>query len=197
MILFFDTETTGLHDFKMPPDHDCQPHLVQLGALLTDNDGEAINSVSLIVNPGAPIPRQASDVHGITDDRAKAFGVSPNVAAPLFSQLLRLADTVVAHNLKYDVAIMRTAWSRNGNAGLDAALSGKTLVCTAETAAPVVNLPPTERMKAAGFNKPKTPKLEECMSYFFNEGLDGAHDALVDVTACKRVYFKLKELGGV
>jgi DNA polymerase-3 subunit epsilon len=63
-----------------------------------------------------------------------------------------------------------------------------------EAAAPIVNLPPTERMLAAGFNKPKAPKLEECIHHFFGETLAGAHDALVDVRACARVYFHLQTL---
>ena len=49
-------------------------------------------------------------------------------------------------------------------------------------------------MRAAGFNKPKSPKLEECIEHFFGEKLSGAHDAMVDVGACKRVYFNLKAL---
>ena len=70
----------------------------------------------------------------------------------------------------------------------------KPLFCTMEAAAPIVNLPPTERMLAAGFNKPKAPKLEEAIRFFFDESLDGAHDAMVDVIACRRIYFHLKNL---
>jgi len=50
-------------------------------------------------------------------------------------------------------------------------------------------------MLAAGFTKPKPPKLEECIRHFFNEELDGAHDAMVDVRACRRVYFHLQTMG--
>jgi DNA polymerase-3 subunit epsilon len=63
-----------------------------------------------------------------------------------------------------------------------------------EAATPVLNLPPTERMIAAGFDKPKPPKLEECIRHFFNEDLEGAHDAMADVIACRRVYFHLAAL---
>ena len=38
MTIVFDTETTGLADFSKPPEHECQPRLVQLGALLLDSD---------------------------------------------------------------------------------------------------------------------------------------------------------------
>nr|WP_299241463.1 hypothetical protein [uncultured Halomonas sp.] len=37
-ILFFDTETTGLPDWKVPSDSEHQPHLVQLAAVLADDD---------------------------------------------------------------------------------------------------------------------------------------------------------------
>lgn len=50
------------------------------------------------------------------------------------------------------------------------------------------------RMLAAGISKPKAPKLAECVKHFFGEDLAGAHDALVDVRACARVFFRLRDL---
>ncbi len=40
MILFYDTETTGLVDDRAPPEAAHQPHFVQLACLLTENDGQ-------------------------------------------------------------------------------------------------------------------------------------------------------------
>lgn len=37
--LFFDTETTGLPDTRMPPEWEGQPHICQLGAIMTDEQG--------------------------------------------------------------------------------------------------------------------------------------------------------------
>lgn len=196
MILFFDTETTGFFQDRLPIDHQEQPYIVQLAAELTDDDGEPISGFSFIVDPGISngvfIPDRASDVHGITNDRAVQFGVSAEFALSSFIHLYQRADIVCAHNIKFDRGVMEAAIARHYGKVMPLR---KTLFCTMEAASPVVNLPPTERMLAAGFTKPKPPKLEECIRHFFNEELDGAHDAMVDVRACRRVYFHLQTIG--
>ncbi|WEK42943.1 MAG: 3'-5' exonuclease [Candidatus Sphingomonas colombiensis] len=193
MILFFDTETTGFFNERQPVNHPSQPHIVQLAALLTEDDGTAVMSMSTIIDNGVPIPAQASSVHGITTEIADARGIEPEIAMQMFGHLYRLADTVVAHNIKFDKGVVEAEiFRRHG----EVRRLTKSLFCTMEAASPIVNLPPTERMLAAGFDKPKPPKLEECILHFFNEPLDGAHDAMIDVVACQRVFFHLKSLEG-
>jgi DNA polymerase-3 subunit epsilon len=58
---------------------------------------------------------------------------------------------------------------------------------------PICNLPPTAKMIAARRNHPKTPNLGEAFEFFTGEKLEGAHSALVDVDACMRIYFALKD----
>lgn len=199
MILFFDTETTGLVDYRMPESHEWQPHLVQLAMLLTEDDGTEVSSVSIVVDPGVDIPLAASSVHGITTDKAKRCGLSAPVAVAIFERMLRKASIVVAHNIKFDCLVMITQWARHSltTIPLNRVFGDKKKICTMEAALQIVNLPPTERMLAAGIEKPKPPKLSECIQHFFGEELEGAHDALVDVHACKRVYFKLQEQGHI
>jgi DNA polymerase-3 subunit epsilon len=196
MILFFDTETTGFFDDRLPIDHEAQPYIVQLAAQLCEDSGEPVAGFSFIVSPGSPgnvvdIPERAAAVHGITTEKAIQFGVSAEFALSAFTHLYQRADLVCAHNIKFDKGILEVAIARYYGKTM---LLRKPLFCTMEAASPVVNLPPTEKMIAAGFTKPKPPKLEECIRHFFNEELDGAHDAMVDVTACQRVYFHLKSL---
>lgn len=191
MILFFDTETTGFYDNRLPPDHDGQPHVVQLAMLLTDDAGAERLSASLIIDCPHPIPSRASDVHGITNEVAGRFGVDLEASIDLFRHFYRLADIVVCHNVAFDVPVMA---SEIGRFQKHAVNLTKPTFCTMEAATPIVNLPPTERMLAAGFNKPKPPKLEECIAHFFGEKLEGAHDAMIDVAACRRVYLHLKSL---
>ena len=195
MILFFDTETTGLPNYGLPTDHESQPHLVQLACLLTEHDGQERTAVSIVVDPLVPIPEAASRVHGITDDVAERCGVPVRVAAALFAELLDRATVLVAHNIEFDAAVMRSALRREAMS--EKGFSFVEAVCTMTAAAPIVSLPPTAKMVAAGFHKPKPPRLAECCQHFFGEPLPGAHDAMVDVRACARVFRHLKALGAV
>lgn len=195
MILFFDTETTGFFDDRLPVDHEGQPYIVQLAAQLCHDNGSPVAGFCFVVDPGiskgVTIPARAAEVHGISDEMAVAFGVSAEFALSAFTHLYQRADLVCAHNIKFDKGILEVAIARQYGRTMPLR---KPLFCTMEAASPVVNLPPTERMRAAGFDKPKPPKLEECIRHFFNEDLEGAHDAMVDVVACRRVYLHLKSL---
>lgn len=189
--LFFDTETTGLPDFRAPSDAPQQPHLVQLAMILMDDALVERACVSVIVKPdGWVIPEEGpAAVHGITNAMANAVGVPEKVAVHLYHSLLYGTGAVgVAHNSDFDLRIMRIAMLRAGftKEWLDARAPAN--YCTMKAATPIVNLPPTPKMVAAGFNKPKNASLSECIMHFFGETLEGAHDALVDVRACVRVY---------
>ena len=191
MILFFDTETTGFYRDRLPLDHPDQPHIVQLAAQLCDLSGNPVAGFSFIVAGCGPIPEQASSVHGITDEAAARLGISLETALDLFTHLYTRADLVVAHNIKFDRGVIEVAIARHYKKVMPLR---KPLFCTMEAATPIINMPPTERMLAAGFTKPKPPKLEECIKHFFGEDMVDAHDAMADLVACRRVYFHLQTL---
>ena len=195
MILFWDTETTGFFDDKLPVDHEAQPYIVQLAAQLCEDDGVPIAGFSLIVDPGISngivIPEKAAAVHGITNERAVQLGCSAEFALSAFTHLYQRADLLCAHNAKFDKGITEVAIARHYGKTMPLR---KPIFCTMEAATPIINLPPTERMIAVGINKPKAPKLEECIRHFFGEELSGAHDAMIDLAACRRVYLHLQSL---
>lgn len=195
MILFWDTETTGLPDDRLPPDHEAQPYIVQLAAQLCRDDGAAVAGFSLIVDPGISngvfIPERASAVHGITNEIAVQFGCSAEFALSAFSHLYQRADIICAHNAKFDKAVTETAIARHYGRIMPLR---KQLFCTMEAATPIVNLPPSERMKAVGIDKPKPPKLEEATQFFFGHGIERAHDAMADTQACAKLFFYLRSL---
>lgn len=198
MILFFDTETTGLPDFRAPADHPRQPHLVQLAALLTEEDGTERASFSILVKPPEDgIPAEAAAVHGISTEIAERCGFSNARAVAMWDEMASRAALLVAHNIQFDMTVMATAWRRVLSVlrpDMKAEHGERARFCTMKASAPVVNLPPTDRMRAAGFTGPKSPKLAECIQHFFSEELAGAHDALADVRACARVFFHLRTL---
>ena len=66
---------------------------------------------------------------------------------------------------------------------------GKTIICTMLASMNIVKAIPKRN------GQWKWPKLEECMNHFFNETIEGAHDALVDVRATARVYYHLHKIG--
>jgi DNA polymerase-3 subunit epsilon len=182
MILIFDTETTGLLIKGQPT-----PHLVQLAAMLMDHKGRECASISLIIRPdGYEIPPKASAIHGISTAMAMDCGVPLIVACGMFSNLIKISSLQVAHNAEYDCAIILAAFQR-----VSRPVPTLNTACTKELASPILNLPPTEKMLAAGFNKPKSPNLAECMQFFFREEIVNAHNALIDTKCCARVYFEI------
>jgi len=198
VILFFDTETTGLPDYRSPSNAPHQPHLVQLAHILCEDDGSDVEQANVIIRPdGWTIPDDVAAIHGITTEIAMEKGIPMAEAMDAFLTARRRAELRVAHNVSFDDRIMRIAMLRHGLVREDIeTLEAGRKFCTVQATTTLVNLPPTEKMVAAGFNKPKPPKLIECIKHFFGEDLDGAHDAMVDVSACRRVYFHLQTLQG-
>lgn len=203
MDLFFDVETTGLPPYRgCPATHADMPHLVQFAAILSDPVTEReCASVSMLVRPeGWEIDDKIAELTGITHEMASAAGVTEWSAAMMFAALARAAKRVIAHNLAFDVQMMDAALVRAAQKTprlavphLDSLLGDDVeRICTMQLSLPVLDLPPTEKMVAAGFNKPKPPKLGEAYEFFKGEPLVGAHDALVDVRACRDVFLALQ-----
>lgn len=187
MILFFDTETTGLpKNWKAPvTDLENWPRLVQLAYLVYDFDGNLIHSCNEIVKPnGFVIPADASNVHRITTDIANQRGSKIEEVFELFSIHLRRAKVVVAHNMAYDEKIIGSELIR---LGLDNILDSKEKICTMEST--------VDLCKIDGPYGYKWPKLEELHRFLFKHDFDGAHDALADIQATARCFWELKKRG--
>lgn len=188
LILVLDCETTGLVLEDRPLSDPAQPRIVQLACLLLDDDQELASMSVIVARDGRPIPAEAAAVHGIDDALADRCGVALAAALGMFLRLARLAELLVAHNALFDLQAVRAGFYQLGAPAVAQEIATMPSACTMEMAGPVVNLPPTEKMVAAGFMWPKSPSLAECVRHFFAEDLVGAHDALVDVRACARVY---------
>ena len=103
-IAVFDLETTGLDHRKS--------RIVTACAALIDADGKIIgNDIEWLADPGIEIPVEASNVHGITTEIARARGRGlAEVVGEIVTTLRGYFDAgipVVAYNAPYDFTILR------------------------------------------------------------------------------------------
>lgn len=194
MILFFDTETTGLPNFDEKARHPSQPHMVQLAAILTEDDGTLLEKFCVLIKPkGWVIPPEVIAVHGITNEMA-ATGMDEAVAARKLLELIRKASLIVAFNVMFDKFIARIAMRRyelitDEN---DAWWKGLPTYCPMRKMTDICQLP---NANGRG-GKFKFPKLQEAYQHAFGRPFDKAHDAIADVTATMQLYFWLQLNGG-
>lgn len=187
MNLIFDTETTGLpvKGHYENPKHPETPRVVELAALLIDNDGVVHNHINtLIVPENFEIPIKASAVHGITTAMAYEKGRPYEDVITEFRELSKQADTLVAHNLVYDMLCIAGDFYRFY--GSLPNFTRFSQYCTKEATTDICKIPsPWKR----GY---KWPSLDEAYQHLFNAPVVGAHRAMTDVRHTARIFFKVK-----
>lgn len=187
MYLIFDTETTGLpvKGQYENPKHPSTPRVVELAALLVDHDAKVHGHLSTIIIPeGFEVPAAAANVHGITTDIAYAEGRPYEEVIKEFRDLSKAADTLVAHNLVYDMLCIAGDFYRFY--GSLPNFDRFQRYCTKEATTPICAIPsPWGR----GF---KWPSLDEAYYHYFKEPIHGAHRAMTDVRHTTRILFACK-----
>lgn len=185
MKLFFDTETTGLPSYNKPLNDISQPHICQLGMLVTNDEGASISQVDVLVKPEGRfvITPQLTAIHGIDMAMCEKDGLPIRDILDTFEKTAFHCDTWVAHNLKFDRMLLDIQFARN-NMILPSPLAHE---CTMLASQSIIRL--------KGKYGYKWPKLSEAYEYYFKKPLENAHNAIHDVIACKDVYFEMKRLG--
>ncbi len=192
-VLIFDTETTGLPIFKESSSHPDQPHIVQLAAILEDDDGNIRSILNCIIRPDGnwQMAPQALAVHGVTPEIAEQFGLPEKEVYSLFWNMLSQADTLVAHNLSFDFFMLRIAAKRNDMPEPKDIKIKK--FCTVTESKGILKLPPTEKMLMSGINSFKSPNLNEAYQHFYGQEIVGAHNAMNDAKYCRKIYHAIKK----
>lgn len=182
--MFFDTETTGVPDFKAPSEDPKQPHIVEFAAVLVDSETlESVASVHLVTRPdGWEIPTETTAIHGMTTARAMEIGVPERFVVQTALELGRRASLRVGHSQQFDARIVRIGLMRFGF-GSAAADEWKAMPaeCTAQLARPFTGLP-----------KNKLPTLAEAFKHFTGRAFERAHTAKADTLACAELYWAIK-----
>lgn len=163
----FDLETTGI-DVETS-------RIVSAHVGVLDADGQLVEEWNWLADPGVEIPAGASDVHGITTERARAEGrpareVVQEIIEVLTSLMARgLAVTI--YNAPYDLSLLHHEAVRHGLEPL-------------VTPAPIID--PLVLDKAVDRYR-KGKRTLEAAAVEYGVSLVDAHDASADAIAAGRV----------
>jgi len=156
-LIFFDLETTGINV--------ASDRIVEISYLKVDLNGNE-TSRTYLVNPGIPIPKQASDIHGIKDEDVKD--------APIFNELAKVlarefegCDLAGYNSTKFDIPLLAEEFLR---AGVDIDLKKRKFVDVQVIF-----------MK----NEPRT--LGAALKFYCEKELENAHSAEADTRATYEV----------
>lgn len=176
--VLFDTETTGLTQNRVVK-IDKQPHVLELYACKANLDtGEVLAEIDHLIRPPTEESidlKVAEKSHGIKWDMVKDKPTFAEIADEAI-QFLGSCDTVIAHNLSFDMEVieieaqrlgMKTMWPRRK-------------LCTVEA---------TVYIKGYRLN------LSDLYEMLFKEKFAGAHRAKVDVMALLRCCVELRSRG--
>ncbi|MFM9372555.1 3'-5' exonuclease [Streptomyces sp. Da 82-17] len=172
LLIGFDLETTGT---------DPREARIVTGALIEVKDGEPIGRREWLADPGVPIPQEAVDVHGISNERARAEGrPADQVADELARNLVGYWQSgvpVVAYNAAFDLTLLSAELHRYGLPSLRERLGGI-------EPAPVID-PYTIDRSVDRYRKGKRNLEAVCSVYGVR--LESAHDAMADALAAARL----------
>jgi len=156
-LAFIDLETTGIN---LGSDRIVEIAIVKILA-----DGSRSVKRKLI-NPQMPIPKQSTDVHGITDDMVKDAPAFKEVAQEL-KQMLDGCDIGGYNSNRFDIPLLMEEFIR---AEVEFDMKGRKLV-------DVQNI----------FHKMEQRTLSAAYKFYCNKNLEGAHGAEVDASATHEI----------
>lgn len=178
MICFiYDTETTGLVKNTLVP-LDSQPRVIEFfGHLVDDDSGAVLEEAEFFCDPGIPLDPVITRITGITPQQLT--GKPPFKAhADKVGAMLAKADALVAHNLSFDLQLLKCEFER---CSLEFVRPPR-LICTVEQ---------TEWIRSHRLS------LTALHEELFGEGFPAAHRARTDVEALTRCYLELKRRGDI
>ena len=156
-LAFIDLETTGVN---LGSDRIIEIAIVKILA-------DGTRSVKRkLVNPGIPIPKTSSDVHGITDDMVKDAPTFKEVSQEL-KQMLDGCDIGGYNSNRFDIPMLMEEFLR---AEVEFDMKGRKLV-------DVQNI----------FHKMEQRTLSAAYKFYCNKVLDGAHSAEIDASATHEI----------
>jgi DNA polymerase III epsilon subunit-like protein len=123
-ILVFDVETTGLIpkspsatrlDQTVPMEPmDPNPYIIQFSFILYNLQTRSIERKhDFYINPPIDIPEKITEITGITKEMCVEKGVPLILALDCFYECYTMSNTVIAHNMAFDSAMVKIELERN------------------------------------------------------------------------------------
>ena len=195
IIIVFDTETTGFSPEKN--------EIVQLSYILYDVDKQSVLYATKlnddIVKINGKIPKETSDVHGITIDMTlDKLPIKDHIDK--FIGYCEQADKFVGHNIKFDIQMITGQIKKiiqqypSEEERYSNFLSKFAMINSMLPDAAYCTMNQSKEICAylKGTKKLKAEKLMEVHRLLFNQDVKGQlHNALVDISVTLRVYLKL------
>jgi len=184
--LFFDTETTGLpQNWKAPvSDTNNWPRIVQIAWVLSSQEDGRLETKDFIIKPeGFIIPKESSNVHGISTEQANEEGKDLLEVLIEFDKDLKKSTRLVAHNISFDEKVLGSEFIRKG---VENDFFTKRRLCTMQKS--------TDYCKLPGRYGYKWPTLSELHNILFGKDFEDAHNALGDVNATEKCFWELRKL---
>jgi DNA polymerase III epsilon subunit-like protein len=193
MALFIDTETNGLPNMKdmkwgkYPDFYDLDKYntarIVQLSFIVTD---KVFNNIDLqdyiIKREGFNINN--SEFHCITDEISDKDGVNFNDAFYAFYESLKKTTHIFAHNIEFDISVIKSELYRRGLYHIIEEIDKKSLICTMRHTKDIIKI-------VNKFGKYKYPSLKELYRFCFDKEIENAHNSKYDVI---NLYDSIKKL---
>lgn len=167
-ILTLDLETTGLDTSR--------DRVVELAYVLEDDQTGQRESFEALVNPGVPIPKESSDIHGIDDEKVKNEPALSEHLGKLAADLDR-CDIIAGYNVAFDLKVLMAEGRRFA---MPLELHSKEI---------------WDMQKIFFHHEPRT--LSAAVRFYCQRELDGAHRALADVEATADVFKAQRERYGI
>lgn len=183
--MFFDTETTGFPNKQNPLGHESQPYVIQF-AMLVREHGVIIEEKEYVIKIPIDVPERITQITGLTNEDLKD-GVTSQYVYDIFYTTMKMADKVIAHNISFDLEMMRIMSARVKKEEREKLTPN--YVCTMKSSVPICKIP-------GKYGNFKWPNLTEAYKTLVDpEGFEKAHTALADVRACVAVYDELVKRG--
>ncbi len=163
-LAFFDLETTGIMV--------SQDRIIELSILkIMPNGSKELKTMR--INPGVPIPREVSLIHGIYDEDVKDAPLFKDIAKNL-AKFLEGCDLAGFNIIKFDVPLLVEEFLR---AGIDFNISRRKLIDVQKI-----------------FHLMEKRNLSAAYKFYCDKNLEGAHGAEADTIATFEIFEKQIEI---